>query len=213
MATVQDQEKEHHRRFDHGSRGNEESSHCDDGAWGPQGCSRGTETRESSLPSQTWMCHWLRVANRDTEQATRETTKYLGPNAQKTTGRVGAWKPSYLQVQPGSTCCREEHVESGSSSVWGYLAAATQSLNLQIISKDEQLRLDAAAVVEDLLLSWAPLHSGLGHDAPVFKTTRRKTAQVQAYALPRCQLHEWHSGGQRQLEAWFQEQRATMPEQ
>ena len=164
----QDQENEHHRRFDHGSRGNEKSRQCDDGAWGPQGCSRGTETRESSLPSQTWMCHWLRVANRDTEQATRETTKYLGPNAQKTTGRVGAWKPSYLQVQPGSTCCREEHVENGSSSVWGCLAAATQSLNLQIISKDEQLRLDAAAVDEDLLSPWAPLHSGLGHDAPVW---------------------------------------------
>ena len=30
------------------------------------------------------------------------------------------------------------------------------------ISKDEQLRLDAAAVVVDLLWSWAPLHSGWG---------------------------------------------------
>ena len=55
--------------------------------------------------------------------------------------------------------------------------------------------LDAAAVVVDLLWSWAPLHSGLGHDVPVFMTARRKTAQAQAYALPRCQLDAWHSGG------------------
>ena len=63
------------------------------------------------------------------------------------------------------------------------------------ISKDEQLRRDAAAVDVDLLWSWAPLHSGLGHDVPVFMTARRKTARVQAYALPRCQLDAWHSGG------------------
>ena len=36
MATAQDQEEEHHKRLDHGSRENR-SSHCDDDAWGPQG--------------------------------------------------------------------------------------------------------------------------------------------------------------------------------
>ena len=63
------------------------------------------------------------------------------------------------------------------------------------ISKGEQLRLDAAAVVVDLLWSWAPLRSGLGHVVPVFMTARRKNAQFQAYALPRRQLGAWHSGG------------------
>ena len=52
---------------------------------------------------------------------------YLGLNAQKAAGGVGAWKPSHLQAQLGSTCCREEHVENGSSSVLSCLAAATQS--------------------------------------------------------------------------------------
>ena len=142
MATVQDQEEEHHRRFDYGSRGSEKAVSVTEARGGPQGCSRGTETKESSLPSHTWMCRWSRVANRDTEQATRETAKYLGPNAQKITGGVGAWKFSYLQAQLGSTCCREEHGEDGSSSGLSCLAAATQSLDLQMVSKDEQLRLD-----------------------------------------------------------------------
>ena len=35
---------------------------------------------------------------RDTEQASRETTKHLGPIVQKNTGRVCAWKPPYLQA-------------------------------------------------------------------------------------------------------------------
>ena len=47
------------------------------------------------------------------------------------------------------------------------LSSGNAIMDLQIISWDEQLWLDGAAVVEDLLLSWAPLHSGLGHDAPV----------------------------------------------
>ncbi len=34
------------------------------------------------------------------------------------------------------------------------------------VSNDEQLRLDAAAVVVDLSWSWAPLAHGLGHDVP-----------------------------------------------
>ena len=55
-------------------------------------------------------------------------------------------------------CCREEHGEVVSSVV-GCLAAATKSLDLQMSLKDEQLRLVTAAVVEDRLLSWVPLHS------------------------------------------------------
>ena len=35
------------------------------------------------------------------------------------------------------------------------------------ISEGEQLRLDAAAVVVDLLWSWVPLRSGLEHVVPV----------------------------------------------
>ena len=42
------------------------------------------------------------------------------------------------------------------------------------ISRDKQLRLDAAAAVADPLWSWAPLHGGLGHDVPVLMTARRK---------------------------------------
>ena len=36
------------------------------------------------------------------------------------------------------------------------------------MSKSEQMRLDAAAMVVGLSWSWAPLQSGLGHDAPEF---------------------------------------------
>ena len=62
------------------------SRQCDDGAWGTS---------------------WVQQP---------ESDKVSGPNAHKTAGRIGAWKPSYLQAQPGSTCRREEHVESGSAT-------------------------------------------------------------------------------------------------
>ena len=74
---------------------------------------------------------------------------------QKITGGVGAWKFAYLQAQPGSTWCREKHGENRSVA-FELLSSGNESLDLQMILKDEQLRLDAAAVVEDRLLSWVP---------------------------------------------------------
>ena len=183
MATVQDQENEHHRRFDHGSRGNEKAVSVTMALGGPQGCSN------------------------------QRNDKVSGSECAE-----DCWRSRRLEALVSTGTAWEHVLQRGACRKWveqrfELFSNGNAIIDLQIISEDEQLWLDAAAVVEDLLLSWAPLHSGLGHDAPVFKTTRRKTAQVQAYALPRCQLHEWHSGGQRQLEAWFQEQRATMPEQ
>ena len=48
------------------------------------------------------------------------------------------------------------------------------------ISQDEQLRLDAAAVVVDLSWSWAPLQHGLGYDVPEFMAARCRAAQAKA---------------------------------
>ena len=53
--------------------------------------------------------------------------------------------------------------------------------------------LDAAAVVVDLVWSWAPLRSGLGHVVPVV-ITKTKNAHP-TYALPRHQPGAWHSRG------------------
>ena len=86
------------------------SRHCDDSAWGTS---------------------WVQQP---------ESDKVSGPNAHKTAGRIGAWKPSYLQAQPGSTCRREEHVENGSAT-FELLSSGNAIIYLQIISKDEQLRL------------------------------------------------------------------------
>ena len=82
------------------------------------------------------------------------------------------------------------------------------------VSNDEQLRLDAAAVVVDLSWSWAPLAHGHGHDVSKFMTASRKIAQTRALSiafeanLMHGAVKVWH-----QLEAWFQEQLVTMPEQ
>ena len=73
------------------------------------------------------------------------------------------------------------------------------------ILKDEQLRLDAAAMVVGSSWSWASLQSGLEHDVPEFMIARRKAAQAQAYALPRSHLMHGTEEVWRQLEAWFLE--------
>ena len=73
------------------------------------------------------------------------------------------------------------------------------------ISKNEQLRLDAAAMVVGSSWSWASLQSGLEHDVPEFMIARRKAAQAQAYALPRSHLMHGTEEVWRQLEVWFLE--------
>ena len=80
------------------------------------------------------------------------------------------------------------------------------------ISENEQLRLDAAAMVVGLSWSWAPLQSSLGHDVPEFMTARRKTAQVKHMRCLGANLVHGAVEIWRQLEARFQEQRATIPE-
>ena len=72
-------------------------------------------------------------------------------------------------------------------------------------SKNEQLRLDAAAMVVGSSWSWAYLQSGLEHDVPEFMIARRKAAQAQAYALPRSHLMHGTEEVWRQLEVWFLE--------
>ncbi len=82
------------------------------------------------------------------------------------------------------------------------------------ISKDEQLRLDAAAVVVDLSWSWAPLQHGLGYDVPEFMAARRKAAQAKALGTAfEANLMHGAVKAWRQLEAWFQVQHVAMPEQ
>ena len=73
------------------------------------------------------------------------------------------------------------------------------------MSKNEQLRLDAAAMVVGSSWSWAYLQSGLEHDVPEFMIARRKAAQAQAYALPRSHLMHGTEEVWRQLEVWFLE--------
>ena len=73
------------------------------------------------------------------------------------------------------------------------------------MSKNEQLRLDAAAMVVGSSWSWASLQSGLEHDVPEFMIARRKAAQAQAYALSRSHLMHGTEEVWRQLEAWFLE--------
>ena len=80
------------------------------------------------------------------------------------------WKSMRLQARLSTGTARKhvlhkEHVEDESGSVWGCLAAATLSLCLQIIQRDEQLRLDAAAVGEEVLchgrlsiVAWGTMH-------------------------------------------------------
>ena len=82
------------------------------------------------------------------------------------------------------------------------------------ISQDEQLRLDAAAVVVDLSWSWAPLQHGLGYDVPEFMAARRRAAQAKALSTA-FEANLMHGAVKvwRQLEAWFQEQHVAMPGQ
>ena len=82
------------------------------------------------------------------------------------------------------------------------------------VSRDEQLRMDAAAAVVDLSWSWAPLSHGLGHDVPEFTTARRRAAQTKALATAfEANLTHGAVKAWRQLEAWFQAQHVTMPDQ
>ena len=114
------------------------------------------------------------------------------------------WQGSLTPAKP----LQIHDLVSTTAATW-VLGVARRRQPPMTFSKDDHLRLDAAAVVVDLLWSWAPLHSGLGHDVPVFMTARRKTAQAQAYALPRCQLDAWHSGGLVLTGAWS---RSSVPQ-
>ena len=82
------------------------------------------------------------------------------------------------------------------------------------VSRDEQLRLDAAAAVVDLSWSWVPLSHGLGHEVPEFMAVRRRAAQTKALASAfEANLMHGAVKAWRQLEAWFQAQQVTMPDQ
>ena len=89
-----------------------------------------------------------------------------------------------------------------------------KSIEPTTISRDEQLRLDAAAVVVDLSWSWAPLQHGLGHDVLEFMAARRKAAQAKALGTA-FEANSMHGAVKvwRQLETWFQEQHVAMPGQ
>ena len=76
----------------------------------------------------------------------REAT-VSGADCAATTGRVCVGSPLSYRHRPGSTYCREGQVEDWSSSGW---VAQRRQRNQQtyIISKDEQLMLDSAAVAK-----------------------------------------------------------------
>ena len=75
------------------------------------------------------------------------------------------------------------------------------------ISKNEHLRLDAAAVVADLLWSWR-LFIVVGTRC-TWSMTTDAIAQAQAYALPQGQLDAWHSGGLVLTRTWS---RSSVPQ-
>ena len=60
--------------------------------------------------------------------------------------------------------------------------------------RDEQLMLDAAAAIADLLWSWAAPHSG-GAKRTNVRDSKVENCTGQAYAPPRCQIDAWHNGG------------------
>ena len=155
MATVHDQEDER-RGFDYDSRGNEEAVSVTMARVGLRGAAEAQ--RRENLP-----CHSIPGCAIDLGLPTATLTS--NQRGGKTTGAMcrNYWKGKRLEDRlptniAGSVCCREEHGEAVNSGV-GCLAAATKSLDLQMSLEDEQLRLVAAAVVEDRLLSWVPLHS------------------------------------------------------
>ena len=82
------------------------------------------------------------------------------------------------------------------------------------VSRDEQLRMEAAAAVVDLSWPWAPLSHGLGRDVHEAMPTKRRTEQTKALAtafeanLMHGSVEVW-----RQLKAWFQAQHVTIPGQ
>ena len=81
------------------------------------------------------------------------------------------------------------------------------------VSRDEQLRMDAAAAVVDLSWPWAPLSHGLGCDVHGAMTAGRRTAQTKALATA-FEANLMHGAVEvwRQLEAWFQAQHVTLPD-
>ncbi len=65
------------------------------------------------------------------------------------------------------------------------------------VSRDEQLRMEAAAAVVDLSWPWAPLSHGLGRDVHEATPTKRRTEQTRALATAfeanRCMVR-WKCG-------------------
>ena len=83
MATVQDQEEEHHRRLDHGSRGDDESSRVTMALGGLSGAAEVQDERDLLATADLDM-PLVKGCRRDQSRQT-ERRQVPGPNAQKTT--------------------------------------------------------------------------------------------------------------------------------
>ena len=70
--------------------------------------------------------------------------------------------------------------------------------------EDEYLKVDAAAVVTDLLWPWAPLIV-VGTRCTCAHDNKTQNCTGPAHAPPQCQLNAWHSGSLVLTGAWFQE--------
>ena len=82
------------------------------------------------------------------------------------------------------------------------------------VSRDEQLRLEAAAVGVDLFWPWAPFAHGRSHDVPASMAASREADQTKALSTAfEAKLMQGAAKVWRQLKAWFQEQLVTIPEQ
>ena len=143
----------------------------------------GADWRRSAMP-------WTPLKRAVTNSRRRETECYASATvtrpsmaevmpkalAEETSQPVAI--PNMREDRPMSRACNHtgraafEHglqrrtSKDGSSSVRGCSASGDAVIEPTTISNNERLRLDAAAMVVDPSRSWAPLHSGLGHDVP-----------------------------------------------
>ena len=67
--------------------------------------------------------------------------------------------------------------------------------------------LDAAAVVVDLVWSWAPLRSGLGHVVPVVMTKKNAHSNIRTASTPTWCMAQWRSGAN-----WKHDSRNSAPQ-
>ena len=147
MATVQDQENEHRRRFDHGSCGNKETVSMTIAPGGPQGCSN------------------------------QGNDKLYGSERAK-----DCWRKGRLEALVSTGTVWEHVLQRGACRKWvrqrlEWLSGGNASIDLQVISKEEQLWLDAAA--EETIWTDRVLWPRVGKDIQHIMTERAHDGLVE----------------------------------